>query len=82
MSDPKTNMMKNTTNQQAQDSQGSMLSQKTNEDYNKQKPNPDAPALSSVNAYTCSKHPEVKSSKPGKCTKCGTQLIEKNETGK
>lgn len=80
MSDPKTNMMKNTTNQQAQDSQGSMLSQKTNEDYNKQKPNSDAPASSAVDAYTCSKHLDVKSNKPGKCTKCGAQLIEKNET--
>lgn len=28
-------------------------------------------------AYTCSMHPEVKSDKPGKCPKCGMDLIEK-----
>ena len=27
--------------------------------------------------YTCSMHPEVISDKPGKCPKCGMQLIEK-----
>ena len=27
--------------------------------------------------YTCSMHPEVKSDKPGKCPKCGMDLIEK-----
>ena len=27
--------------------------------------------------YTCSMHPEVKSDKPGKCSKCGMDLIEK-----
>jgi len=29
-------------------------------------------------AYTCSMHPEVTSDKPGKCPKCGMDLIEKN----
>ena len=28
--------------------------------------------------YTCSMHPEVISDKPGKCPKCGMELIEKN----
>ncbi len=27
--------------------------------------------------YTCSMHPEVISDKPGKCPKCGMELIEK-----
>ena len=27
--------------------------------------------------YTCSMHPEVTSDKPGKCPKCGMELIEK-----
>jgi len=27
--------------------------------------------------YTCSMHPEVKEDKPGKCPKCGMDLIEK-----
>jgi histidinol phosphatase-like enzyme len=27
--------------------------------------------------YTCPMHPEVKSDKPGKCPKCGMNLIEK-----
>jgi len=27
--------------------------------------------------YTCSMHPEVISEKPGKCPKCGMELIEK-----
>ena len=27
--------------------------------------------------YTCSIHPEVISDKPGKCPKCGMELIEK-----
>ena len=27
--------------------------------------------------YTCSMHPEVKSDKPGDCSKCGMKLIEK-----
>ncbi|MEO7991335.1 MAG: heavy metal-binding domain-containing protein [Chryseolinea sp.] len=27
--------------------------------------------------YTCSMHPEVIANKPGKCPKCGMELIEK-----
>ena len=30
--------------------------------------------MSSVN-YTCTMHPEVKSDKPGKCPKCGMELV-------
>ena len=29
--------------------------------------------------YTCSMHPEVKLDKPGKCPKCGMELIEKKQ---
>ena len=28
--------------------------------------------------YTCTMHPEVKSDKPGKCPKCGMDLVKKN----
>ncbi len=32
----------------------------------------------SIKTYTCSMHPEVISDKPGKCPKCGMELILKN----
>ena len=32
---------------------------------------------STAKVYTCSMHPEVTSDKPGKCPKCGMDLIEK-----
>ncbi len=32
--------------------------------------------------YTCSMHPEVTSDKPGKCPKCGMDLVLKNEEAK
>jgi hypothetical protein len=32
--------------------------------------------------YTCSMHPEVVKDKPGKCPKCGMQLVEKKEATK
>ena len=28
--------------------------------------------------YTCTMHPEVKSDKPGKCPKCGMELVKKD----
>lgn len=28
--------------------------------------------------YTCPMHPEVKSDKPGKCPKCGMDLVKKS----
>lgn len=37
---------------------------------------PMAPATT-VTTYTCSMHPEVVSDKPGKCPKCGMNLIVK-----
>ncbi len=29
----------------------------------------------SSGTYTCTMHPEVKSDKPGKCPKCGMELV-------
>ena len=101
------NKMDKTQNVPDNQNSGSMLNQKTNEDYNKEKPNPNTPDFKSPNGknmnmgigdqgasdkniteikskksevmktYTCSMHPEVKSDKPGKCSKCGMELIEK-----
>lgn len=34
--------------------------------------------IDSTKTYTCSMHPEVISDKPGKCPKCGMELILKN----
>ena len=31
-----------------------------------------------MQTYTCSMHPEVKSDKPGKCPKCGMELTQKD----
>lgn len=30
--------------------------------------------------YTCTMHPDVLSSKPGTCPKCGMQLVEKDDS--
>ena len=30
-------------------------------------------------AYSCPMHPEVTSDKPGKCSKCGMDLVKKNK---
>jgi len=32
----------------------------------------------SQGTYTCPMHPEVKSDQPGKCPKCGMELIKKD----
>jgi hypothetical protein len=32
----------------------------------------------SSGTYSCSMHPEVKSDKPGKCPKCGMELVKQN----
>ena len=69
--------MKTVSNEQSQQSAGSMLSQKTNEDFNKRKPNPSDLSLDAKIVYTCPMHPEVQMDKPGKCPKCGMQLVEK-----
>lgn len=69
--------MKTVSNKQSQQSAGSMLSQKTNEDFNKRKLNPSDLSLDAKIVYTCPMHPEVQMDKPGKCPKCGMQLLEK-----
>ena len=33
--------------------------------------------METAKTYTCPMHPEVKSDKPGKCSKCGMELIPK-----
>jgi hypothetical protein len=33
---------------------------------------------SQAKQYTCSMHPEVVQDKPGKCPKCGMELVEKH----
>ncbi len=43
-----------------------------------QEPEADKPAVEKkVVKYTCSMHPEVVQSEPGKCPKCGMDLVEK-----
>lgn len=32
----------------------------------------------SSGTYTCTMHPEIKSDKPGKCPKCGMELVKAN----
>ena len=32
--------------------------------------------------YTCPMHPEVQSNEPGKCPKCGMNLVEKSDVQK
>lgn len=32
--------------------------------------------------YTCTMHPEIHRDKPGKCPKCGMELVEREETVK
>ena len=61
---------------------GSALYIKTHEDFNNEHPEHDGSGLingnkEAVKTYTCSMHPEVISDKPGKCPKCGMNLIEK-----
>ncbi len=105
----KTNKMNTSQNDQLNQKSGSMLKQKTNEDYNKEQPNPNDPNLTKGNpiqesndlgnnakqsidkkmtetknqnnetmkTYTCTMHPEVISDEPGKCNKCGMELLEK-----
>lgn len=65
--------------------QKSMINQKTNEDFNKAKPDPKSQNFketkseneSDKQAYTCPMHPEVITEEPGTCPTCGMQLIEK-----
>jgi Cu(I)/Ag(I) efflux system membrane fusion protein len=34
--------------------------------------------LTNSTIYSCPMHPEVNSDKPGKCPKCGMELVKKN----
>lgn len=60
--------MQKTTNDQGNQNSGSLSKLKT---VTKNQ-NTEAPKT-----YTCLMHPEVISDKPGKCPKCGMELIEK-----
>ncbi len=44
-----------------------------------QVPNPDTTKVIQTVQYTCSMHSEILSELPGKCPKCGMQLIEKSK---
>lgn len=39
---------------------------------------PEPPPAASATVYTCPMHPEVTSDKPGKCPKCGMDLVPKS----
>ena len=60
--------MLKTTNDQGNQNSGSLSNQKT---VTKNQ------TTAAMKTYTCSMHPEVISDKPGKCPKCGMELIEK-----
>jgi len=72
----------NPTNKLASDK---ILEVKTYEDFNEEKPLSNDPNLKepkvknedkgSIKMYTCSMHPEVISTKPGTCPKCGMKLV-------
>ena len=60
--------MQKTKNDQGNQNSGSLSNQKTvTKNQNTQ----------ATKTYTCSMHPEVITDKPGKCPKCGMNLIEK-----
>jgi hypothetical protein len=72
-------MKKKIQNEQSKPVDSDMLNHKTNEDFNKQKPDPASPNfVATPFMYTCPKHPKVGMNKPGKCPKCGMPLIKKN----
>lgn len=60
--------MQKTTNDQGNQNSGSLSNKKT---VTKNQ------TTGATKTYTCSMHPEVISDKPGKCPKCGMELIEK-----
>ena len=60
--------MQKTTNDRGYQNSGSLSNQKTaTKNQNTE----------ATKTYTCSMHPEVISDKPGKCPKCGMELIQK-----
>ena len=58
--------MQKTKNDKGSLNAGSLSNQKT-----------ETSVKEATKTYTCSMHPEVISDKPGKCPKCGMELIEK-----
>jgi len=60
--------MKKTKNDQGNQNSDSLSNQKTAAKNQN---------TAATKSYTCSMHPEVISDKPGKCPKCGMELIEK-----
>lgn len=57
--------MQKTENDQGNQNSGSLFNQTKNQN------------TEATKTYTCSMHPEVISDNPGKCPKCGMELIEK-----
>jgi len=44
--------------------------------------NPDTKAVVKSNSkYTCTMHPDLSFDKPGTCSKCGMELVERDTTG-
>ena len=70
------NKMQKTKNGQGNLNSGSLSNQKT-ETLDKEMTETKNENKEAKKTYTCSMHPEVISDKPGKCPKCGMQLIEK-----
>ena len=60
--------MQKITNDQGNQNSGSLSNQKTVTKIQN---------MDATKTYTCSMHPEVISDKPGKCLKCGMELIKK-----
>jgi rubrerythrin len=70
------NKMQKTQNDQGNQNSGSLLNQKT-ETSETEMTETQINNGEATKTYTCSMHPEVISDKPGKCPKCGMELIEK-----
>ena len=68
--------MQKTTNDQGNQNSGSLSNQKT-ETSDKKMTETKSENKEATKTYTCSMHPEVISDEPGKCPKCGMELIEK-----
>ena len=68
--------MQKTKNDQGNQNSGSPSNQKT-ETSDKKMTETKSENKEATKTYTCSMHPEVISDEPGKCPKCGMELIEK-----